>query len=218
MRGRESDDPADLMAAPLAHQELGDPIARIAAFAELPDFVSRTGNEGQQRPIADQHHGRGHNLPTQTQVQEQERRDQVSQGQHLQHAVAEFKLLGVVRQQAAVDHHPQDDQDRHAEQEVAIDSRSAIAASQPLGHRERNGYADHEQEQRKDQVDEVKSFPGHVRELVGNPLPGFSAIGFNERTQQQIPADDPPHVKPAEGIERHEAGAHRIRSIVETTC
>ena len=48
--------------------------------------------------------------------------------------------------------------------------------------------------------------------------PAAMPSGTQQRTQQQISTDDPRHVEPAEGIERHEAGARRVRSFVEMTC
>src|SRR5271157_4882432 len=74
-----------------------------------------------------------------------------------------------------------------------------------LAQRKRQDHADHEQEERKDEVVEAKALPRHMLELLGEFLTCRCAPLLADRPREIVAADDPEHIKTTQCIDREQA-------------
>jgi hypothetical protein len=103
--------------------------------------------------------------------------------------------------QTVVVNDPQQDED-----ETAPDNPGQQpAAGRSLFQLPANGigcsYPRDKEEERKDEIIEMKAIPGGMLELVGNSLPERAAGIFGDRVENLFSAHDPEHIESPQGIE-----------------
>ena len=108
---------------------------------------------GEEQPVAQEDRAEGQPLRERARVDREQRHHAVAQADALEHAGD--AVLGAVEQQVGdrVQHQAQADEAHRAQQHRVV--RQAVAG-------ERHGHADHEEEEREDQVGGRASVPGRV--------------------------------------------------------
>ena len=188
---------AERIAAELARDEEPVDVADQVAFRrEVVGTEAGRGHEGEQRPVAEQQRGREDRLTARLQVLHGDGREQVTDGDALQHAGPPH-LREVELQQAAVNPAEQQQQDEPP-QDARVGRRGSALV---LLERHRQHDADDEDEQREDQVIEHEPFPGPVLHVVAEPRPPEPD---RQGAADVVAARDPEHVEAPQGVDEQE--------------
>ena len=198
---------AVFVAAEDAGQEvLINPRGQITLRRQHARPVAGNRNEFHDCPVAEQESGSPHNLPLAAEVDHDERREKVADGNSLQDTGV-TQMIKLEVEQAVVDQTEKNEQDRAAHHPLVKHSFAA-AALEVLRERKRQHRSHDEHEQRENQVVKVETFPAHVVELGLQELSEGIVECFRQRVNQHPAAGDPEHVEPAQRVDGNNSTRH----------
>ena len=143
---------------------------------------------GESDPVAGEEDSRRNDLPLAVQMDEQQGGDHVAHGDGLERIGERMEHFPVEFQQVPLDDPAQEKQQAEAPEKLQIEAPVRLCTFLVAGHREWNGHAGHEEEQRHDEVPQHESFPGDMLALVRQPHRSFRiglAKGMDDRPQEQ---------------------------------
>lgn len=178
-------------------------IGQIGPFGPVAGPMPRHGNPRHHRPIAQQDARAGPDERLGLEVAEHQAREEVTQGDPLQHS-EQADLFERRRKSAVIQDADEVQQGRPFEDPDR--GRPAVGLLEGFAQREHQRHPGDEDEEWEDQVLEMEPSPRLVVQLLGDQSQQTAAGELLESPDQLLGADDPEHVEAAQGIERHQAG------------
>ena len=137
-------------------------------------------------------------LPLEVEMDEEQRRDHITDGNGLERIGIRVERLPVEIQQVPLHDPPQQEQQEEAPEEFQVELSIRFDSIPVTGHRERDGHSGHEQEERHDEVPRRESFPCHMLTLACKPGGSIriyvaQVVDYRPQEQQQeqiCPAQD----------------------------
>ena len=159
---------------------------------------ARNGNQHHQRPVAQQNSAQNVCLAAHAGVHDDERRDKVTDRDALEDS-GNAQVVKVEIEQVVVNEAQQKEQNQTPD-EVAVKLGAVRTRFQAFGQGEGQHRSDHEDEERKDKVIEMKAGPGHVLELRVEGIRGGAGQRLVDGVDDFLATGDPEHVESAQRV------------------
>ena len=181
----------------------------LAGEVEIPD-----GHERGQRPIPQEEICADCNQAAQAEGTKEDARKEVAEGNALQHPYP-ADMVHALGEPAIVEQ--AEGVEAQAAEQNAFQGLGLATAFDGPAQREDEGHADNKDEERKDQVVKGHALPVLMVHLGIQRVNGTDVPGLVESANKFLAADNPEHVKPAQGIQRQKTAGgsltrgHRLR-------